>query len=103
MTARIADCASWWTSTASQIQQSSLTENLSLKMVSPNQYGHNANQMRFQFQDQDSSSTQSTGQSYHEVASVGESNPCGKALTSMSSGKHVHYPVTVFMFQYNDY
>ncbi|CAL5361178.1 unnamed protein product [Camellia sinensis] len=83
---RVGHCASWWTSTASQIQESSLSKNLGLKMSTPNQHGHNVKQMGFQFQDQDSSSTQSTGQSYNEVASVGESNPCGKSIMSMQSG-----------------
>ncbi|KAA8540254.1 hypothetical protein F0562_024183 [Nyssa sinensis] len=55
---------SWCTSTESQIQQSSLSSNLSLKMSTPHQHCQNAKQLGFQFQDQDSCSTQSTGQSY---------------------------------------
>lgn len=35
---------------------------------------HGAKKLTFQFQDQDSSSTQSTDQSYPEVASMGEGN-----------------------------
>ncbi|KAL6996289.1 hypothetical protein U1Q18_006422 [Sarracenia purpurea var. burkii] len=78
--------ASWWTSTASEVQQSSVSKSLSLKMATPNQHGHNAKQIGFQFQDQDSSSTQSTGQSYHEVLNVGENSHCGQNIISMQSG-----------------
>ncbi|KAF2301006.1 hypothetical protein GH714_019225 [Hevea brasiliensis] len=47
----------------------------------PQQNFHGAKKSTFQFQDQDSSSTQSTGQSYPEVASMGEgfNGTCGKA------------------------
>ncbi|PSS07327.1 Nuclear transcription factor Y subunit A-3 like [Actinidia chinensis var. chinensis] len=86
MVPRVAVGAPWLTSTASQIQPSALSKSLSLKMVTPNQHGHNAKQIGFQFQEQDSSSTQSTGQSYHEAASVGESNGCGQSIISMQSG-----------------
>lgn len=63
-------------STESQIQQCSptLSGNLSLKMGNPSLRG--GNKIGFLFQDHDTSSTQSTGQSYHEAASIGESNSC---------------------------
>uniref|UniRef100_A0A5B6YLY0 Nuclear transcription factor Y subunit n=1 Tax=Davidia involucrata TaxID=16924 RepID=A0A5B6YLY0_DAVIN len=82
----VVGCPSWWTSTERQIQQSSLSKNLSLKMETSHQHCQNANQLGFQFQDQDSSSTQSTGQSYPEVASVGESNRYRQSIMSMQSG-----------------
>ncbi|OMO70607.1 CCAAT-binding transcription factor, subunit B [Corchorus capsularis] len=50
------------------------------------QHFHNTKQLSFQFQDQDSSSTQSTGQSYPEVASAGDNSLYGKSLLSASSG-----------------
>lgn len=86
MAPRVAGCASWWTSAASQVEQSSLSKNLSLNIATPNQHGHVTKQMGFQFHDQDSSSTQSTGQSYHEVASVEESNHCGQSIFSTQLG-----------------
>lgn len=66
----VAKYASWWNSSGSQIEQSFVSKNLSLN-ITPNQLGQNVKQMVFQFQDRDSSSTQSTSQSYHEAASVG--------------------------------
>ncbi|XP_022715218.1 nuclear transcription factor Y subunit A-3-like [Durio zibethinus] len=79
-------CSSWDNSTESHIQQSSMSESLSLKMgVLPQQF-HNTKQLNFQFQDQNSSSTQSTGQSYPEVASAGDSNLRWQSLISASSG-----------------
>lgn len=81
----VAKGASWWTSSGSQIEQSFVSKNLSLNMFTPNQLGQNFKQMVFQFQDQDSSSTQSTSQSYHEAASVG-------SIISLQSGNHGHSP-----------
>ncbi|XP_048234151.1 nuclear transcription factor Y subunit A-3 isoform X3 [Ricinus communis] len=59
-------------STESTVHQSSLSESLGLTMGVPHQQFHGSKKLTFQFQDQDSSSTQSTGQSYPEVASMGE-------------------------------
>ncbi|KAK2965604.1 hypothetical protein RJ640_008445 [Escallonia rubra] len=82
----IITCPSWWTNNESHTQQSSLSENLSLKIATPPPHCQNGKQMGFQFQEQESSSTQSTGQSYHEVASVGESNQYGKNILPLQSG-----------------
>lgn len=71
-------------STELQVQQSSMSRNLSLKMGNPPQHCHNTEQLNFQFQDQDSP-TQSTGQSYPEVVSMQESNPCGQGIVSPKS------------------
>ncbi|XP_021902993.1 nuclear transcription factor Y subunit A-3-like isoform X2 [Carica papaya] len=79
-------CPSWGHSTDSNVQSSSMTENLSLKMGALPQHFHSTKQLNFQFQDQDSSSTQSTGQSYPEVASMGDSNPYGQNTGSTVSG-----------------
>ncbi|XWS20099.1 hypothetical protein CRYUN_Cryun31cG0071900 [Craigia yunnanensis] len=82
----VVGCSSWGNSTESQVQQSSMSESLSLKMGVLPQHFQNTKQLSFQFQDQDSSSTQSTGQSYPEVASDRDSNLYGKSLISASSG-----------------
>ncbi|KAK7294404.1 hypothetical protein RJT34_17293 [Clitoria ternatea] len=61
-------CSSWGTSSKSDVQQSSMSKSLTLKMaVQPQEYHKNR---KSQFQDKDSSSTQSTGQSYPEVGST---------------------------------
>jgi len=59
----------WGTCSESDVQQSSMSENLTLKMSVLQQECHKTKPLVFQFQDQDSSSTQSTGQSYLEVGS----------------------------------
>ncbi|XP_022720912.1 nuclear transcription factor Y subunit A-3-like isoform X2 [Durio zibethinus] len=82
----VVGCSSWGNSTESRVQQSSMSESLSLKMGVLPQHFHNTKQLGFQFQDQDSSSTQSTGQSYPEVASAGVGNLYGQSLISASSG-----------------
>ncbi|KAI3773313.1 hypothetical protein L1987_47838 [Smallanthus sonchifolius] len=66
---------SQWTGVESFVDQSTLSNNLSLKMGSSTPRQQNTKQigLQFQFQDQDSSSTQSTCQSYPEVASAGYS------------------------------
>ncbi|GMH14219.1 hypothetical protein Nepgr_016060 [Nepenthes gracilis] len=66
---------SWLTSTESNIQQSTLSETLSLKMGIISQHYPSVKELGLSFQDQDSSSTQSTGQSYPEVASIENHNP----------------------------
>lgn len=63
-------CSSWENSTETHAQQSSISQSLSLKMGVPAQHCHNTKQLSFNFQDQDSSSTQSTGQSHPEVANM---------------------------------
>ncbi|KAK7389650.1 hypothetical protein VNO78_24869 [Psophocarpus tetragonolobus] len=63
-------CSSWGTSSESDGQQSSMSKSLTLKMSVLPQQGQNTNPLSFQFQDRDSSSTQSTGQSYPEVGSA---------------------------------
>lgn len=59
----------WGTLSESDVQQSSMSENLTLKMSLLPQQCHKTKALDFQFQDQDSSSTQSTDQSYLEVNS----------------------------------
>ncbi|KAG2728725.1 hypothetical protein I3760_01G217800 [Carya illinoinensis] len=78
-------CPSWENSAKSHFEQSSTSRILSMKMGVP-QHFHNTKQLNFQFQDQDSSSTQSTGESYPEVVSMGESNPCVQGIVSPQSG-----------------
>ncbi|KAF5452964.1 hypothetical protein F2P56_027913 [Juglans regia] len=79
-------CPSWGNSAESYVEQSSRPRSLSLKMGVPPQHCHNTKQLNFQFQDQDSSSTQSTGESYPAVVSMQESYACGQGIVSPQSG-----------------
>ncbi|KAJ0579235.1 hypothetical protein HanHA300_Chr04g0115751 [Helianthus annuus] len=65
---------SQWTGVEAFVDQSTLSDNLSLKMGSSTPHQQSTKQIgfQFQFQDQDSSSTQSTSQSYPEVTSAGD-------------------------------
>lgn len=56
-------CPSWGTSSESQVQQTSMSKGLSFKVEALPQECHNSKALSFQFQEQDSSSTQSTGSS----------------------------------------
>ncbi|XP_030490708.2 nuclear transcription factor Y subunit A-3 isoform X4 [Cannabis sativa] len=79
-------CSSWEDgSTESHAQQSSVSKSLSLNMGVSTQQFNNTKQLIFQFQDQDSSSTQSTGQSYSEGASM-KGNLYGNDMISTLSG-----------------
>ena len=73
-------CSSWGTSSESDVQQSSMSKSLSLKMSVLPQQCHKTKPLSFQYQDRDSSSTQSTGQSYPEVGSA-QSGICNKILS----------------------
>ncbi|XP_061365150.1 nuclear transcription factor Y subunit A-3-like isoform X2 [Gastrolobium bilobum] len=55
-------CQSWGTSSESEVQQSSMSKSLSLKVDVLPQQCHKSKALSFQIQEQDSSSTQSTGQ-----------------------------------------
>lgn len=83
----IAGCSSGKNSTESNVYQSSISKSLSLNMGVPAQHGHYTKQLSFQFQDQDSSSTQSTGQSHSEVACMKESNPFVQGMVSSNLGQ----------------
>lgn len=74
---------SWWNSNEQHIPQS-VSNSLSLKMESPPQLNHGAEQLGLQVQDQDSSSTQSGGQSYHEVTAIGGTNSQDQCISSDS-------------------
>lgn len=65
--------------------QDLLKKDFTLKMTTLSSH-QSAKQLNFQFHDQDSSSSQSTAQSYTEVASVGDSNPYGQNITATQSG-----------------
>ncbi|OVA08380.1 CCAAT-binding transcription factor [Macleaya cordata] len=73
----VVNCPSWWKSSGSQISQSSLSRSVGLNVDTPPQHCQNMKQLGFQLQDQESSSSQSTGQSNHEVATMGGGNPHG--------------------------
>uniref|UniRef100_A0A2P2J9W5 Nuclear transcription factor Y subunit n=2 Tax=Rhizophora mucronata TaxID=61149 RepID=A0A2P2J9W5_RHIMU len=83
----IVGCPSLGNSTESRTQKSSVSESLNLTMGVPPQHLHGSKQVNFQFQDQDSSSTQSTSQSYPEAASMGEAHgkPMGSHTKSAST------------------
>ncbi|OVA08906.1 CCAAT-binding transcription factor [Macleaya cordata] len=77
-------CPIWWTSAGSQIPQSCLSKSVSLNMDSSHQDCRSVKQLGFQLQDQDSSSTQSTGQSHHEMSNMRGSNPNGQSISVQS-------------------
>ncbi|KAM7255702.1 hypothetical protein ACFE04_008600 [Oxalis oulophora] len=81
----IIGCPSWENSSDSHVQESCFSENLSLKMGVGAQRFRNTKQLSFQLQDQDSSSTQSSCQSYGEVVSMGEGNTYGQCVISSQS------------------
>ncbi|KAL9460821.1 hypothetical protein AB3S75_003923 [Citrus x aurantiifolia] len=76
----------WGSSSESVVQQSSMSGCLSLKMAVPRQQFANAKQLSFQFQDQESSSTQSTGQSCSKEACVKDDNPSRQSVVSAPPG-----------------
>lgn len=83
---------SQWTGAESFVDQSTLSNNLSLKMGSSTPHHQNTKQLGLQikFQDQDSSSTQSTCQSYPEEASAGDSYQYGENKFSIQSVQTTH-------------
>lgn len=76
------DSRSWWTSTDLQGQQS---RNLTFKQASPVECFQSTKQLGFHFRDQESSSTQSTGQSCPEVATM-ENEKYGHNVVSDQPG-----------------
>ncbi|KAI3684171.1 hypothetical protein L6452_33391 [Arctium lappa] len=84
---------SQWTGAESFVEQSTLSNNLSLKMGSSTPRHQNAKQLglQFQLQDQDSSSTQSTCQSYPEVASAGDYGENKFSVQSGYNGTHASH------------
>ncbi|KAF2304077.1 hypothetical protein GH714_026896 [Hevea brasiliensis] len=74
---------SWWHSNEQQISQS-LSKNIGLKVESPSQLYHKAKHFGLQLLDQESSSTQSIGQSHNEVGTVGETNSQDQCISSES-------------------
>lgn len=88
---RVAGYASQRGGADSFIEQSTLSNNLSLKMGTSMPRNQNTKKLgiQFQFQDQDSSSTQSTC-SYPEVASAGDSYQYDENKFSVQSGHRTH-------------
>lgn len=91
----IVGSSSWEYSTDTHVQQST-SKSLIFRMGAPLQNCHNRKQSGIHFQDQDSSSTQSTGQSHSEVDSMKEGNPCGEGIVSAQSGSLI----SMFSFPY---
>ncbi|KAI4355490.1 hypothetical protein L6164_004258 [Bauhinia variegata] len=67
---------------ASDVQQLSASKSLCWKMGVLPQQSNNSKQLNFQFQDQDSSSAQSTGQSYPEMGSAHSGQICVQCSNS---------------------
>ncbi|XP_038985339.1 nuclear transcription factor Y subunit A-3-like [Phoenix dactylifera] len=67
-------CPSWWNSSGPNMLQSSYSKNLYMNMGTIAQQSNQMKQPVHQLPDQDSSSTQSTGQSHQELAARMEGN-----------------------------
>ncbi|XP_040371020.1 nuclear transcription factor Y subunit A-3 isoform X3 [Rosa chinensis] len=78
----IVGSSSWDNSVETHALQSSISKSVILKMGVPLQHCRNTTKSGIHLQDQDSSSTQSTGQSRSEFASLKEGNPCGQGVVS---------------------
>lgn len=89
MSSPIGTCQSWLNSSESQVPQSSLSNAISLNGDSPRQQLYKEKQSNRQ-QDQDSSSTQSTGQSHLEVPSMEGANPHKQSGYDETYGKQVN-------------
>ncbi|XP_058078503.1 nuclear transcription factor Y subunit A-3-like isoform X2 [Magnolia sinica] len=85
-----ASCPSWWNAAGSQIPQSSFSKSLNLNLDSPTQHCHNTKQLGRQLQDQESSSTQSTGQSHHDAVNVGGGNLHGHCISGQSGNDETY-------------
>nr|AUS89426.1 nuclear factor Y subunit A8' [Sesuvium portulacastrum] len=84
-------CQTWWSPTESHYQESYLSKNSALKMGLPSQRHQSVKLLDFSFQDQDSCSTQSTGQSYARASSTGENNLNPQRLDFTHSGVTVSH------------
>lgn len=106
---------SWWNSNGAQVPESSLPKNLSLNVEPSVPLPQNMNSLGRQLQDQDSSSSQSTGQSHQEAAGIrvseqsvsaqsGRSDTDGKTVDShMQSTLPVGAPEFLYPNQKFDY
>ncbi|XP_038983059.1 nuclear transcription factor Y subunit A-3-like isoform X2 [Phoenix dactylifera] len=112
------NCASWLNSSGSSFPQSSYFTNIYMNMDFLAQHGNQIKQLGGQIPDQDSSSTQSTGQSHQEVsgtsegnlheqrvsAQAGNANTCGKRVEGhMNSGLSLGNPEAAFVPPRPDY
>lgn len=86
----------WGSPSESVVQQSSMSGCLSLKMAVPRLQFANTKQLSFQFQDQESSSTQSTGQSCSKEACVKDDNPSGQSVVSAPPGDYMNPKCSLF-------
>lgn len=81
----------WWSPVESNCPESDSSKNSSFKMGVPAQRHHSVKWLDFSFQDQDSSSTQSTGQSYSGTADVGENALDCQRMCFTQSGNNVDH------------
>lgn len=77
----IAGSGSTWGFCDSQGQESTLSRNLNIQMTNSVEYYQTSEQLGVHFQEQDSSSTQSTGQSHPDVTSI-ETKAYGQNILS---------------------
>lgn len=86
------NCPSWWNS-HEQLLPQSLSKHFSLRVESPSQLCHQTKHLGLQRKDQDSSSTQSSGQSHHEVWNLAGTNSQDQCISSEpaqeSDGKRI--------------
>lgn len=89
----VASSPSWEASTTSQLQLAPMPKDSGIKMGVPLQHSHGFKQLNVHFQEQDSCSTQSTGQSYNEVPNIGGSTEYNQATILEQTG---HFPISSF-------
>ncbi|KAK1288040.1 Nuclear transcription factor Y subunit A-3 [Acorus calamus] len=77
------NCTSWWNSSGSHIPKSSLSTGLKLN-GEPAQRCNQIQPLGLQVQDQDSSSTQSTGQSHQDMVGMSGGNLHGRSISVQS-------------------
>lgn len=70
----LTNCPSWWNYSGPNMLQSSYSKNLYMNMGAIAQQSNQMKQPVHQLPDQDSSSTQSTGQSHQELAATMDGN-----------------------------
>lgn len=80
----------WENSAETHTQQSSISKSVILKMGVALPHCNNTKKFGMHLHDQDSSSTQSTGQSHSEVATLKEGHP------SVVSGSYTYLPMLSF-------
>lgn len=84
-------------STISQSELAPMPKGSSIKMGVPLQHSCGFKQLNVRFQEQDSCSTQSTGQSYSEVPNIGGVTDYSQATVLEQTG---HFPISSFVLSF---